>query len=110
MDIGNQLRKLLEQDGITQKQLAKDLNISTTTLNGYVKNRRQPDANTVIRLASYFHTTTDFIYGLTTIREPMESPYNMDEQNLVNIYRSIPEDKRSLFMETGKTFSSFIDE
>ena len=74
MDIGSQLRKLLEQDGITQKQLAKDLNISTTTLNGYVKNRRQPDANTVIRLASYFNTTTDFIYGLTTLREPMASP------------------------------------
>ena len=55
MDIGSQLRKLLEQDGITQKQLAKDLNISTTTLNGYVKNRRQPDANTVIRLASQYN-------------------------------------------------------
>ena len=85
MDIGSQLRKLLEQDGITQKQLANDLNISTTTLNGYVKNRRQPDANTVIRLASYFNTTTDFIYGLTTLREPMASPYNADERHLVNI-------------------------
>ncbi len=94
MDIGSQLRKLLEQDGITQKQLAKDLNISTTTLNGYVKNRRQPDANTVIRLASYFNTTTDFIYGLTTLREPMASPYNADERHLVNIYRRI----RSLFL------------
>jgi transcriptional regulator with XRE-family HTH domain len=110
LDIGSQLRKLLEQDGITQKQLAKDLNISTTTLNGYVKNRRQPDANTVIRLASYFNTTTDFIYGLTTLREPMASPYNADERHLVNIYRNIPEDKKSLFMETGKTFSNFVDE
>ena len=110
MDIGSQLRKLLEQDGITQKQLAKDLNISTTTLNGYVKNRRQPDANTVIRLASYFNTTTDFIYGLTTLREPMASPYNADERHLVNIYPNIPEDKKSLFMETGKTFSNFVDE
>ena len=71
MDIGNQLRNLLEQDGITQKQLAEALNISTTTLNGYIQNRRQPDAKTVIRLASYFHTTTDYIYGLTTLREPM---------------------------------------
>ncbi len=109
MNIGNQLRKLLEQDGITQKQLAKDLSISTTTLNGYVKNRRQPDATTVIRLASYFHTTTDYIYGLTTLREPMDTPYNADERHLVNIYRNIPKDKRPLFVETGKTFSSFKD-
>lgn len=107
MDIGNQLRNLLEQDGITQKQLAEALNISTTTLNGYIQNRRQQDAKTVIRLASYFHTTTDYIYGLTTLREPMVSPYNAEERHLVNIYRGIPEDKKPLYIETGRTFSKF---
>ena len=74
MDIGLQLRNLLEQDGISQKQLAEDLNISATTLNGYIQNRRQPDAKMVIRLASYFHTTTDYIYGITNIREPYATP------------------------------------
>ena len=107
MDIGSQLRKLLEQDGITQRYLAQALNISTTTLNGYIQNRRQPDANTVIRLASYFNTTTDYIYGLTALRESTESPYNADERHLINIYRAIPEDKRPLYVETGKTFSTF---
>lgn len=107
MNIGHQLRRLLEQDGITQKQLAQALSISTTTLNGYVQNRRQPDANTVIRLASYFNTTTDFIYGLTALREPTASPYNADERHLINIYRAIPEDKKPLYLETGKTFCNF---
>ncbi len=107
MDIGTQLRNLLEQDGITQKELAEALNISTTTLNGYVQNRRQPDARMVIRLASYFHTTTDYIYGLTTLRESTTSPYNAEERHLVNIYRAIPEDKRPLYIETGRTFSNF---
>ena len=107
LDIGNQLRNLLVQDGITQKQLAEALNISTTTLNGYIQNRRQPDAKTVIRLASYFHTTTDYIYGLTTLREPMVSPYNAEERHLVNIYRDSPEDKKPLYIETGRTFSKF---
>ena len=65
MDIGAKIRSLLEQEGITQKQLAESLNISATTLNGYIKNRRQPDAKMMIRLASYFNTTTDYIYGIT---------------------------------------------
>ena len=107
MDIGTQLRNLLEQDGITQKELAEALNISTTTLNGYVQYRRQPDARMVIRLASYFHTTTDYIYGLTTLRESTTTPYNAEERHLVNIYRAIPEDKRPLYIETGRTFSNF---
>lgn len=107
MDIGKQLRNLLEQDGITQKELAEALNITTTTLNGYVQNRRQPDAKMVIRLASYFHTSTDYIYGLTTLRESSTTPYNAEERHLVNIYRAIPEDQKPLFIETGRTFSNF---
>ena len=105
MDIGTQLRNLLEQEQISQKELAKALNISDSTLSGYVKNRRQPDAKMVIRIASYFHTTTDYIYGLTSVRDPIAIPYNAEERHLVNIYRAIPEDKRPLYIETGRVFS-----
>ena len=107
MDIGTQLRNLLDEEGITQKQLAEALNLSTTTLNGYIKNRRQPDAKNIIRLASYFHTTTDYIYGLTSFREPMSIPYSTEERHLVNIFRGIPEEQKPLFIETGRTFSNF---
>ncbi len=107
MDIGAKIRSLLEQEGITQKQLAESLNISATTLNGYIKNRRQPDAKMMIRLASYFNTTTDYIYGITNLREPLALPYNAQERHLVNIFRAIPEDKKPLYIETGRTFSNF---
>ncbi len=107
MDIGAKIRSLLEQEGITQKQLAESLNISATTLNGYIKNRRQPNAKMMIRLASYFNTTTDYIYGITNLREPLALPYNAQERHLVNIFRAIPEDKKPLYIETGRTFSNF---
>lgn len=107
MDIGRQLRNLLDQERISQKELAKALNISDSTLSDYVKNRRQPDAKTVIRIASYFHTTTDYIYGLTSVRDPITIPYNAEERHLVNIYRAIPEDKRPLYIETGRVFSLY---
>ena len=79
MDIGTQLRNLIDQEGITQKQLAEELNISTATLNGYIQNRRQPDAKMAIRLASYFDTTIDYIYGLSTFKEPLATPMNAEE-------------------------------
>lgn len=107
MDIGAQIRSLLEQDGITQKHLAEELNISTTTLNGYIQNRRQPDVKMIERLASYFHTTTDYIYGLTTFRESVSIPGNSEERHLVNIFREIPDDKKALYIETGRVFSKF---
>lgn len=80
MDIGTQLRNLIDQEGITQKQLAEELNISTATLNGYIQNRRQPDAKMAIRLASYFDTTIDYIYGLSTFKEPLAVPMNAEEK------------------------------
>lgn len=107
MDIGHRLRTLIEEKGITQKELADSLNISTPTLSGYLKNRRKPDAETLIYLASYFNTTTDYIYGMTSSKEPPISPYNAEECRLIHIYRTIPEDKKSLFMETGRMFANF---
>ncbi len=105
MDIGNQIRTLLEQDNITQKQLAKDLNISATTLNGYIQNRRQPDAKMIVRLASYFHTTTDYLYGLTTFRDPPIVSYSAEERHLINVYRAIADDNKPLYIDIGRTFS-----
>ena len=105
MDIGTQLRNLIDQEGITQKQLAEELNISTATLNGYIQNRRQPDAKMAIRLASYFDTTIGYIYGLSTFKEPLATPMNAEERRLINIYRGIPDELKPLYLETGKLFS-----
>lgn len=107
MNIGHQLRKLLEEKGIKQTELANALHLSASTLNGYIRNYRQPDANTVVRLAAYFNTTTDYLYGVTPLREDPTSPYNAEERRLIDIYRAIPDDKKLLFLETGKLFSSF---
>lgn len=107
MDIGTQIRNLIDQRGITQKQLAKELNISATTLNGYIQNRRQPDAKMAIRIAAYFGTTVDYIYGRTTLRELPVSPYNADEKRLVDIYRKLPGELKILYKATGRTFSKF---
>ena len=101
MDIGRQLRNLIEEDGITQKHLVETLNISTTTLNGYIQNRRQPDAKMAIRLAAYFGTTTDYLYGLTTFREPPVTPFNAEEKHLINIYRGISDDMKYLYIKTN---------
>ncbi len=107
MEIGHRLLSLLEEEGITQKELAKSLNLSPSTLNGYIKNRRQPDATTLIRLVSYFDTTTDYLYGMTSLKEAPSSPYSAEERHLISIYRSISDEKKALFIETGKVFSNF---
>lgn len=63
MTFGEKLSELLEERHITQKEFAKTLNIAPTTLNGYIKDKRQPDFELVKRIASTLRVSTDFLLG-----------------------------------------------
>lgn len=47
----------------TQKQIARELNISPQTLSNYIQGKTDPNIATLIKLADYFHTTIDSIVG-----------------------------------------------
>ncbi|WP_432650163.1 helix-turn-helix domain-containing protein [Huintestinicola sp.] len=59
MAFGDKLAELLEENGISQRDFASALNIAPTTLNGYIKNRRQPDFELVKKAAFILGVTTD---------------------------------------------------
>ncbi len=61
MDFGKRLDDLIEHGGTTKKEVAKALDIAPNTLSGYIKNKRQPDLNTLIKIANYFNITTDYL-------------------------------------------------
>ncbi len=72
-----ELKKIREKMGITQKDLATQLNIKPTTYNGYEKNTSEPDIQTLIKLADYFHVTVDNLIGHNV-------PYLLDKSLLSN--------------------------
>ncbi len=51
--------------GITQEQLAKELGTSRGALSMYEIGRREPDFNTLVRIARYFSVTVDYLVGLS---------------------------------------------
>lgn len=58
---GDKVLELLEEKNISQKEFAKSLNIAQTTLNGYIKNRRQPDFTTIKSIAYLLGVSTDYL-------------------------------------------------
>ena len=54
---GKHLREFIEDYGLTQYRLAKDLGIQQTRIMEIVKGRRAISADTALRLARYFDTT-----------------------------------------------------
>lgn len=63
--IGERLRQLRLQSNLTQDELGKSLNLSTSTISMYENNSREPDINTLIKLSRFFGVTTDYILGIS---------------------------------------------
>ena len=57
------LRKLRLEAGVTQKQLADAVSVSQQSINKYENHNIEPDIETLIRLADFFHTSIDHLTG-----------------------------------------------
>lgn len=64
------LRDLREDSDLTQKALADYLHIRQNTYSQYETGQRQIPIEMLIRLAIYFHTSTDYLLELTNERRP----------------------------------------
>lgn len=53
------------ESGLSRQKVADDLEITRASLEYYEKGKRTPDMNTIVKIAKYFNTTTDYLIGLT---------------------------------------------
>lgn len=99
MKFGEILKELLSLHSMTQKQLAKDLNLSPSALGNYIQGSREPDYETLMQIAAYFHVTTDFLLGRAC--GPAATYY---EELLLHIFRSLTAEQQEFYLEQGQIF------
>ncbi len=103
MEIGEKLKSLRKENGLTQTELAKKLNIGQTTVAAYENGTHEPQIFSLIAYADYFGCTVDFLVGRdedyirTDIRR--EQPLTEEERRLIVLYRSLNEDMRDMLMK-----------
>lgn len=66
----DRIRNLREDNDLTQKQLAKLLNVSQTTYSRYETGKLDIPSQSLIKLAQYYSTSVDYLLNLTDIRKP----------------------------------------
>lgn len=64
VDFGNTLKKLRTESGYTQQQLADRLGVTKSVVSYYELQERYPSPDILIKLASIFHVSTDYLLGL----------------------------------------------
>lgn len=64
VDFGNTLKRLRLQAGMTQKQLADSIGVTKAVISYYELQERYPSPEVLIKLASVFRVSTDYLLGL----------------------------------------------
>ncbi|AJI22721.1 helix-turn-helix transcriptional regulator [Priestia megaterium] len=61
MALGDRMRSLRESKELTQKQLADKLGIPNQNVSNYERGFRQPDYDTLQKIASFFEVSIDYL-------------------------------------------------
>ena len=67
--IGDRIKELRVKHGLTQKDIAALLDVSPSTVGMYEQNRREPDANTLVKISERFNVSTDYLLGTPEKKE-----------------------------------------
>ncbi len=86
---GDRLRIVRKERNLKQSDLATKLNVSPSTIGMYEQGRRDPDTETVKFLANYFNVSTDWLLGVSNIRNPYECKDDISIVTYQNLNESI---------------------
>lgn len=86
--LGQRIKLLREEKNITQEKLAKCVGISRGSLSMIEISKREPDNETLIKLADHFDTSIDYLLGRTNQRYSQEKLYDQKSIYLDNVFIS----------------------
>jgi len=85
MTFGERLRELRQENDETQAQIGKVLNIGARMISHYEKDEHFPrDAESIILLAKHFNVTTDYLFGLSNIKNLEKLKEFVSDYNKLN--------------------------
>jgi transcriptional regulator with XRE-family HTH domain len=107
MKFGDILSNLRNEAKITQKDLANILGVSRGTIGMYEIGQRDPDTETLKKIAKFFNVSVDYLLGNTNIKNATDSADKIaeslnDDPELAQFWDSLKdrEDLKLLFKQT----------
>ena len=104
----NRLRLLRNEREESLEQIAKYLNVTVQTISNYETEKRDMTPNTIIKLATYFDVSTDYLLGKSDIRNPERISYTTPSE-IQSYYNELNETGKQKAIENVKDLTK-IDE
>ena len=89
LTFGQRITLFRKKSNMLQKELAEKLGISSTALNYYEKDKRDPTVSMINKIAQVLNVTGDELLGTTHLPSPMLLTDR--EKRLVTAYRDKPD-------------------
>lgn len=107
MQLGHVIAKLRVEKGITQRQLAKALNVSTSVVGMWETNKRLPSIESFVLIIDYFGISADFLLENDRKLKP-ELYFNKtitaapEFQKILNTFSELNEDNKDILVGEAK--------
>ena len=82
------IRILMDEQHMTQKRLAAELQVSNSSLCNYLHANRWINLPLLRRICQSLNISSDYVIGLSDQKNPPTLPE--DEQTLIELYRALP--------------------
>ncbi|HIY60383.1 MAG TPA: helix-turn-helix domain-containing protein [Candidatus Eisenbergiella pullistercoris] len=102
MSFGERLKQLIDENGITQRQLSRELNMAPTTLSGYANGYREPDFFTLTQFADYFQVSVDYLIGYSEHPYRTRASRDLAAERLLYYYEKLSPDSRELLLDEAR--------
>lgn len=93
------LKKLRNEHGLSQQQLADSIGVSQQSINKYENHNIEPDIATLMAIASLFNTTIDYLVGFNENNKKSEI-----HCELLRTFDEMTPQQQRIFIEQGKVF------
>lgn len=96
MDFSQRLRELRKQRGLTQEELAKELEMAKSSISMYENGKRKPSFEVLELFADFFNVNLDTLYGASPVSSKSFT-CTPEEEVMIKKFRSLtPTGKQSV--------------
>jgi len=102
------LKEVRKTAGLTQREVAQALNVTTATYSRYENGLIQPGPETLKNIALLLNTSVDFLLGsisednlLVDYNKPIKPAVRSDEEKLLGVYNSLDEQSKTQLMSVA---------
>ncbi|MBR4618208.1 MAG: helix-turn-helix transcriptional regulator [Bacilli bacterium] len=88
------LKKIREKRKITQIKLSTEVEVSQEAISAYESGKALPSVETLIKLANYLNTSTDYLLGLTDNDLKVNDIKSNDYDELISVYNRLDKDAK----------------